>query len=780
MIESNRGLLIAACGVALLLAATLLAYRTPPALGPDAPAAAFSASRAQAILKELVGDDAPHPMGSAANSKVRELVVKRLTALGYAAELQTGLVCSNFGTCGNPTNIIATYGGDIAGNDAVMLAAHYDSVPAGPGASDDGVGVAALLEIARVLTATPAHHHPVVLLVTDGEEAGLLGAQLFTREHLLAKKISAAVNMDARGVSGPSLMFETGTANAWLMRLYAGAIREPVTNSLTYLVYKALPNNTDFTVFKAASYQGFNLAFIGDVAHYHTPLDTWANASINTIQHQGDNALGALTSLADAPDLAQVAQDRAPKDSVFFDVFARRVIVWPTALVFPVSLGAFIILLGAAAMLFRRGMLDARRAGFGVLAALVSVTLSGILSMGVVMLLRGSGRLPPVGAPPWIAHPLAMHLGFSALSVLTAGAVAAWFARLTGFWGLWFGASLIVALFSLATALSVPAASYLPVLAAVAAALAALPAVRFLAKGREPTLGAAEFAVLAPGLVMFTALLPLLLLLYTALGGVAWPMSTVALSIAACFLMPLLSNASAGVRRFVTSLAAAAAFLGVAITLLLPSYSPEWPQRINIEYWFDADRGEAHWWTQTASRHLPHAMASAVKFEREPRSRFASSPAMGFFANAPGLPLAAPELQRVSATPGAPRSHMELLVRSARGAPTAFMVFPASADVRNITVTTPSGPLSARVRKLRGGATALSVAALPEAGMQFGIDTATASMSVQVFDQSYGLPEELPDGKLLQGARPRNATSSQDGDVTVVQRTARLDLEAGR
>jgi hypothetical protein len=123
---------------------------------------------------------------------------------------------------------------------------------------------------------------------------------------------------------------------------------------------------------------------------------------------------------------------------------------------------------------------------------------------------------------------------------------------------------------------------------------------------------------------------------------------------------------------------------------------------------------------------------------------------------------------------------MELLVRSARGAPTAFMVFPASADVRNITVTTPSGPLSARVRKLRGGATALVIAALPEAGMQFGIDTATASMSVQVFDQSYGLPEELPDGKLLQGARPRNATSSQDGDVTVVQRTARLDLEAGR
>jgi hypothetical protein len=780
MIESNRGLLIAACGVALLVAATLLAYRTPAAIGPDAPPFKFSATRAQAILKELVGDDVPHPMGTAANSKVRELVVKRLTALGYAVELQSGLACSTFGTCGNPTNIIATHGGDIAGTDAVLLAAHYDSVPAGPGASDDGVGVAVLLEIARILTVTPARRHPIVLLVTDGEEAGLLGAELFTREHRLAKKICAAVNMDARGVSGLSLMFETGTANAWLMRLYAGAIREPVTNSITYLIYKALPNNTDFTVFKAASYQGFNLAFIGDVGHYHTPLDTWANASINTIQHQGDNALGALNSLADAPDLPQIAQDSKPKDSVFFDVFARRVIVWPMALVFPASLAAFIFLLGAAVLLFRRGMLDKNRLGFGVLAALVNVTLSGILSVGVVMLLRVSARVPPVGAPPWIAHPLAMHIGFAALSVLSAGAAAGWFVRRAGFWGFWFGGSLVVALFSLATAIAVPAASYLLLLAAVAAALACLPAVRYLAQGHEPSRGAADFAVLAPGLVMFAILLPLLLLLYSALGAVSWPISTVALSMTACFLMPLLAYAAPGARYIVTSLAAAGAFLGISVTLLLPSYSPEWPQRINIEYWLNADHGEAQWWTQSASGHLPHAMASAVKFEPGQRSRYEGSTAKGFFAGAPSLPLAAPELQQVSRTPGALRSHIELLVRSARGAPTAFMVFPASADIRTITVNTPSGPLSASLRKLRGGTTGFLIAALPAEGMQFGIDTAAVFMSVQVFDQSYGLPEELSEGKNLQRARPRNATSSQDGDVTVVQRTARFDLAAGR
>lgn len=779
MIESNRGLLFAAGGTALMLAATLLAYRTPAALGPDAPPAVFSASRAQAILKDLVGDDVPHPMGSAANSKVRELVVTRLTALGYTVELQTGLACSTFGTCGNPTNIIATYGGDIAGSDAVLLAAHYDSVAAGPGASDDGVGVAALLEIARILAVTPMRRHPVVLLVTDGEEAGLLGAQLFTREHRLAKKIIAAVNMDARGVSGPSLMFETGTANAWLMRLYAGAIRKPVTNSFTYLVYKTLPNSTDFTIFKSATYQGFNLAFIGDVAHYHTPLDTWSNTSASTIQHQGDNALGALNSLAGAPDLPQIAQESKPKDSIFFDVFARLVIIWPVILVFPASLAAFIVLLGAALLLFRRERLNAKSLGFGMLAALVNVTLGGILSLCVLLLLRSAGRVPPVGAPSWIAHPQALHMGFTALSVLSAAATAAWFVKRAGFWSFWFGGSLMVALLAVATAVLVPAASYLLVITAATAALASLPALRYMAQGHEPSHMAADFAVLAPGLVMFTILLPLLLLLYPALGAIAWPITTVALSMNAYFLVPLLTNATSGARRIVISLAAAVAFLGISVTLLLPSYSAEWPQRVNIEYWFDADQGEAHWWAQAAAGHLPDAMTREGKFERVARSRFEGTAAKGFFADAPRLPLAAPELQQISATPG-PRSRFDLLVRSARGAPTAFVVFPASADIQSIKVSTPAGPLSVKLRKLRSGATTFLITALPAEGMQFGVETAAVSVSARVFDQSYGLPEDLPDGKKLQRARPRNATSSQDGDVTVVQRTVRFDLAAGR
>src|SRR5580698_4851802 len=96
----NRGLIIAGAGVALVVLITLLAYRTPDPLGPAVSPTVFSGSRAQAILKDLVGDDVPHPIGSAANSKLRALIVSRLTALGYTAELQTGWVCNDYGECG--------------------------------------------------------------------------------------------------------------------------------------------------------------------------------------------------------------------------------------------------------------------------------------------------------------------------------------------------------------------------------------------------------------------------------------------------------------------------------------------------------------------------------------------------------------------------------------------------------------------------------------------------------------------------------------------------------
>jgi hypothetical protein len=774
-IGKNRGLIIAGIGAALILAVTLAAYRTPAPLGLDAAPTLFSAARAQQILEELVGDGVPHPMGSAANNEVRDRIVKRLNALGFSTELQTGLSCNDSGACGTPTNIVATRGA-WTGNDAVMLAAHYDSVPAGPGASDDGVGVANLLEIARVLSTMPSPKHPVVLLVTDGEEAGLLGASLFTRGHPIAKHIWAAVNMDNRGVSGPSLMFETGTANAWLMRLYGQATSEPITNSLCYVVYKSLPNGTDFTVFKAAAYQGFNLAFVGDVAYYHTPLDSVAHASPSAMQHQGANALSSLLALANAPDVSPPAAD-----SLFFDVFARSVVVWRVGLVLPASLAALLLLAAATILLIRRGHLGYAQAAFGFLGALANVCFSGALAVGVLVLLRFLGRLPPVQGFSWIAHPLAMHVGFSALAVLTTTAIAAWFSRRAGFWGFWFGASMLTALLALVIAMIIPAAGYVELLTALAAVLGFAPSTLAIMQGRNPSQAAADFAALFPGLIGLCLLLPLLLLLYPALGAPAWPIGALSLCVTAAFLLPLLANGTRPARQRLALIAAATSFGAICITVLLPTYSQEWPQRVNVEYWLDADGGRAHWFAQTASLRLPEAMAEVAKFDPAPHDRFPGYPLKGFYADARDLGLAAPQLSQIladvgSGTPG----RMELLLRSARGAPKAFMIFPAGANIKDIEVATSSGPLRVKLQTLRDGSSVAIAPGIAESGLRFSIRAPATPLDVQIFDETYGLPAELADGKALQRSLPKNATSSQDGDITVVRRTVRVDPAAGR
>ncbi len=163
----------------------------------------------------------------------------------------------------------------------------------------------------------PTPRRSIILLLNEGEERGLLGALLFVREHALAKQVKAAVNLEARGTSGTSLMFETGTANAWAIGLYGSAVRRPVTNSIYYFGYQQLPNDTDFSVYKAASYQGFNFAYIGDVGRYHTPLDTWQNAAPSSIQDQGNRALASLLALVNATVCGRRTRKR------FFSIFLR-------------------------------------------------------------------------------------------------------------------------------------------------------------------------------------------------------------------------------------------------------------------------------------------------------------------------------------------------------------------------------------------------------------------------------------------------------------------------
>src|SRR5690348_12187007 len=288
-----------------------------------------------------------------------------------------------------------------------MVASHYDSIPAGPGASDDGAGMVSVLEIARALKSSPQLRKSVIFLIDEGEEAGLFGAVAFVQDDPWAKEVRAVVNMDNRGTSGPATMFETGNANEWLMRLYAGAMRRPDTNSLSYTVYKSLPNDTDFTVFKRAGYQGFNFAFIGDVAHYHTPLDNVANASSASIQEEGEDGLAMTRALANS-DL----NFGAPSDAVYSDVLGWKTIWWPARWTPWFALLALILLAGEIVALARRGQMKVKEFGLGVAAWPVILIVAGILGWVLQTLLRVTGAMPT----NWVAHPEGMLVAAWALA----------------------------------------------------------------------------------------------------------------------------------------------------------------------------------------------------------------------------------------------------------------------------------------------------------------------------------------------------------------------------
>ena len=174
-------------------------------------------------------------------------------------------------------------GQGLAGKKALMLCAHDDSVTDGPGAGDDASGVAVVLETLRALKAGSVLNRDVIVRFDDGEESGFYGSRLFVDEHPWAKEIGVVLNFDARGNSGPSIMFETSEGNGWLVDQYAQAAPHPLATSLSMDIYKIMPNNTDMTVFKQAGMGGLNFAFSAGIAYYHTREDTPENLDPRTL-----------------------------------------------------------------------------------------------------------------------------------------------------------------------------------------------------------------------------------------------------------------------------------------------------------------------------------------------------------------------------------------------------------------------------------------------------------------------------------------------------------------
>jgi hypothetical protein len=781
-----RGPLIAAALLAGTWFASYSAYQPGPVRGSDTPLAEFSGARAGERLHRLLWESAPHPMGSAANAVVRERIVAQLRELGYDPELQAGVYeCDAFAVCGTPINVVARLGGTLNGASSVLLAAHYDSVPAGPGASDDGAGVAEVLEIARVLRHRPPLPHPVVFLLGDGEELGLLGAKVFVEHHPWATRIKAAVNLDNRGTSGPALMFETGSANAWLMGLYAGAIRRPLTNSVYYTVYKQLPNNTDFTVFKAAGYQGFNFAFIGSVARYHTPFDDVAHAHLSSIESQGEAALSVLLALA-GQDVAPVGgADPPPGEAVYFDLLGLTLVRLPQAVMMPAAAVTLVLTLLLCALFARREEGFLKQFALAVAAILFAWAAAPLLAYAMVAALRAAA---PSHMPEYSAASFIAETTCGALAALLIAGSSLVLRRRVGFHGFWCANLLLIAGLAMVAAAKLPGASYLFLVPAIVGVVMGF--VGFgLRRWRAAVSEAATCLYLA---AMFTLLWPILVPLYDGLGRTSLPLIALLLVVGGGPLAALLNETVPWVGRKLAGASAILLLTGIVMIGVVPAYTTESPERLNVRYLAapgPTDQSPARWLLVTQRRQVPHEFQAVARFERRVGMPFDPFLDFGdaavFAAAAPSTNLEGPLCELVSATTSgehsAPeRAHYRMHVASPRAAAILAVGFAPAAGIESVRVmpTDAAGQtlVSATPVAWGGGWRVVSFASPGPAGIDLEFDAARDPFDVEVLDRSYGLPAG---GAELQAARSSAMTTSQDGDVTLAARRVQIGALAG-
>ena len=307
---------------------------------PESPSE-FSTEKALGHLKII--SEKQHYVGTPAHEEVQNYIVEQLKILGFSVSIQEDYSSTNdWGGFTKPQNIVARYPGTEKG-EALLLLTHYDSNPfSSYGASDAGSGVVTILEGLRAYLSENKPKNELLVLISDAEELGLNGADIFVNQHPWAKNVGLVLNFEARGSGGPSYMLvETNGGNKNLIKEFTKANSQfPVGNSLAYSIYKMLPNDTDLTRFREdANIDGFNFAFIDDHYDYHTALDTYERMDISSLKHQASYLMPLLSYFSQS-DLTNLKSD---EDLIFFNTPVFKMVSYPFSWALPLVLIAIVI-----------------------------------------------------------------------------------------------------------------------------------------------------------------------------------------------------------------------------------------------------------------------------------------------------------------------------------------------------------------------------------------------------------------------------------------------------
>ena len=140
-----------ACSLLLLAAMALKGLLlAPPAPAGEPVAGEFDTASGRRGWQRILGDQRPHPVDSADGDAVRERLIAEMRAVGLNPRVTDDFACNGLPksravNCARVRNLVATIG--PAARAGTCCSSRITTAPAGPGAADDGIGVATMLEV---------------------------------------------------------------------------------------------------------------------------------------------------------------------------------------------------------------------------------------------------------------------------------------------------------------------------------------------------------------------------------------------------------------------------------------------------------------------------------------------------------------------------------------------------------------------------------------------------------------------------------------------------------
>ena len=712
----------------------------PAAVSAGAPAAEFSSGRAMTHVQAIA--QKPHPIGSSEHGVVRDYIFNTLTAEGLQPVIQATTSVNRNGdsllVAATIQNVLARLPG-TNNTKALLLAAHYDSKAQAYGASDDGAGVAALLETLRALKSGPPLRNDVIFLFTDGEEEGLLGANAFMAKHPWARDVGVALNFEARGSSGPSIMFETSRGNGWLVQEFAKAVPHPVANSLTSSLYKLMPNTTDFSTFTANGIQGLNFAYIDRLSSYHSGLDNTQTIDERSLQHHGSYALALARQFGNL-DLQQ-----SPKpDRVYFDLFGSLLVDYAMFWVLPLTLFALLLFVVLVVIGLKHGILTVRGIIFGFAAFLVTtLVVAGIetlVSMAIFKLRYGLEIQPPGGTYYYSVF----LIGFAALALAITVSLYHLLLRKTSAENLAAGALAWWVILTLLVSFSLPGASYLFTWPLIFSVLGL--AGYCIMKYRRRNDGLGMVLLLAGVIPAITLLVPLIYQLSVGLTfNFIWLIAIVML-LQLGLLVPHFSIITRKGRWLLPGAAALVAVGCLVVPMLITGANAQHPKFDSLFYTLNSDNGQASWATMDLKQDEWTRQYLSTQPQHKGLSEFLPKYLENnrYFQNtAPAVALSVPQIEVLQDQNNGDVRTLHLRVKSTRNAAFLNVFVDSKVEVLSASVNEEQFDQNntAMLRPNRGMFNLRYLAPPPE-GVLLAIQFKTPErLKLRVVDQAYGFPQ---------------------------------------